>query len=99
MASDDRLLSEPFPRSSKYHPDWIIRNGMTGTANTLWLTEWLAEAMELWCVFASSTHARNQRIHCPVECAEDAMTHCLDPSRSRMPARSRVSLQARHETR
>jgi len=32
MASDDRLLSDCFPRSSKYHPDWIIKNGMTGTA-------------------------------------------------------------------
>ncbi len=47
MANDDRLLSDRFPRSSQYHPDWIIKNGMTGTANTLWLTEWLAEAMEL----------------------------------------------------
>ncbi len=47
MANDDRLKSDRFPRSSKYHPDWIIKNGMTGTANTLWLTEWLAEAMEL----------------------------------------------------
>jgi len=24
MANDDRLLSDRFPRSSKYHPDWII---------------------------------------------------------------------------
>ncbi len=47
MIGDDRLLSDRFPRSSKYHPDWIIKNGMTGTASTLWLTEWLAEAMEL----------------------------------------------------
>jgi len=47
MTSDDRLLSDRFPRSSKYHPDWIIKNGMTGTANTLWLTEWSASAMEL----------------------------------------------------
>ncbi len=47
MTDDDRLLSDRFPRSSKYHPDWVIRNGMTGTASTLWLCEWLAEAMEL----------------------------------------------------
>lgn len=47
MASDDRLRSDRFPRASKYHPDWIIKNGMTGTGNTLWLTEWLAAAMEL----------------------------------------------------
>src|SRR5271157_3445825 len=24
LANDDRLLSDRFPRSSKYHPDWII---------------------------------------------------------------------------
>lgn len=47
MASDDRLLSPRFPRSSKYHPDWIFKNGSTGSGNTLWITEWLAEAMEL----------------------------------------------------
>jgi SAM-dependent methyltransferase len=47
MTSDDRLLSERFPRSSKYHPDLVFKNAMTGTASTLWLTEWLAEAMEL----------------------------------------------------
>ena len=47
MTSDVRLLSERFPRSSKYHPDWVIKNGMTGTSSTLWLTEWLAEAMDL----------------------------------------------------
>src|SRR5918997_725017 len=28
MTSDDRLLSDLFPRSSRYHPDWVIRNGM-----------------------------------------------------------------------
>src|SRR5271165_4442555 len=47
MPSDDRFLSDRFPRSSKYHPDWIIKNGTTGSGNTLWLTEWLAGAMEL----------------------------------------------------
>jgi len=47
MPGDDRLRSDRFSRSSKYHPDWIIKNGTTGTGNTLWLTEWLAEGMEL----------------------------------------------------
>ena len=46
MTSDDRLLSD-LPRSSKSHPDLVLKNAMTGTASTLWLTEWLAEAMEL----------------------------------------------------
>ena len=46
MTADPRLLSERFPRSSKYHPDWVIANA-SGGANALWLTEWLAEVMEL----------------------------------------------------
>jgi SAM-dependent methyltransferase len=46
MTSDDRFLSDLYPRSSRYHPDWLIKNGMSG-ANTLWLTEWLASAMDL----------------------------------------------------
>ena len=43
---DERLLSERFPRSSAYHPDWVIANSMSG-CNTLWLTEWLTSAMPL----------------------------------------------------
>jgi len=46
MSSDQRLISERFPRSSKYHPDWIIASA-SGGANSLWLTEWLAESMDL----------------------------------------------------
>jgi len=44
--SDDRLISEQFPRSSKYHPEWILANA-SGGANVLWLTEWLLTAMDL----------------------------------------------------
>ena len=44
--SDARFVSEKFPRSSKYHPEWIIA-GVSGGANSLWLTEWLADALEL----------------------------------------------------
>lgn len=40
------LVSERFPRSSRYDPDWILA-GISGGANSLWLTEWLAEAMPL----------------------------------------------------
>lgn len=35
-----------FPRSAAYHPDWITA-GVSGGANPLWLTEWLAEALDL----------------------------------------------------
>jgi SAM-dependent methyltransferase len=43
---DERFLIERFPRSSGYHPDWIL-SSISGAANALWLTEWLAEALEL----------------------------------------------------
>jgi len=46
MASDQRFVCERFPRSSQYHPDWIV-TCVSGGANALWLTEWLAEAVEL----------------------------------------------------
>lgn len=46
MTSDKRLISEQFPRSSKYHPEWVLASA-SGGANALWLTEWLAAAMEL----------------------------------------------------
>ncbi len=43
---DDRLLTERFPRSNKYHPDWLIA-GCSGGANPLWLAEWLTTGMDL----------------------------------------------------
>src|SRR5215467_10074435 len=46
MSSEKELLSERFPRSSKYHPDWI-KASVSGGANSLWLTEWLAPALNL----------------------------------------------------
>jgi len=46
MAADQGLISERFPRSSKYHPEWIIASA-SGGANALWLTEWLATALDL----------------------------------------------------
>ncbi len=46
MTSDERFVRPQFPRSSGYHPDWIMA-GVSGGANSLWLTEWLAEALEL----------------------------------------------------
>jgi cyclopropane fatty-acyl-phospholipid synthase-like methyltransferase len=43
---DDHFNSPRFPRSSAYHPDWI-RAGVSGGANSLWMTEWLAEGLDL----------------------------------------------------
>ena len=46
MDDDEHLVSKRFPRSSAYHPDWVLA-AVSGGANSLWLTEWLAEAMDL----------------------------------------------------
>ena len=46
MTSDRLLVSERFPRSSKYHPEWVT-SSISGAANSLWLTEWLTTAMDL----------------------------------------------------
>jgi len=46
MAMDERLISDRFPRASGYHPEWLLA-GVSGAANPLWMTEWLAEALSL----------------------------------------------------
>jgi ubiquinone/menaquinone biosynthesis C-methylase UbiE len=46
VTSDQRLVSERFPRSSKYHPDWVVTSA-SGGANVLWVTEWLTGALDL----------------------------------------------------
>jgi len=46
MSSDKRLISEQFPRSAQYHPEWVLAS-VSGAANTLWLSEWLAGALDL----------------------------------------------------
>src|SRR5215813_10598323 len=46
MTWDKRLVTERFPRSSKYHPEWVLAS-VSGGANALWLTEWLATAIDL----------------------------------------------------
>ncbi len=45
MLPADCLLIDQFPRSNAYHPDWLVANA-SGGANALWLTEWLASALE-----------------------------------------------------
>lgn len=44
-AGDSRLQSERFPRSSRYHPEWVVENAFG--ANPLWLAEWLASSLDL----------------------------------------------------
>jgi SAM-dependent methyltransferase len=46
MTSQKQSVSERFPPSSKYHPEWIVASA-SSAANTLWLTEWLATAVDL----------------------------------------------------
>jgi ubiquinone/menaquinone biosynthesis C-methylase UbiE len=46
MSADPQLVSERFPRSWRYHPEWIVANA-SGGANALWLTEWLAIPVDL----------------------------------------------------
>ena len=46
VIADERLISERFPRASAYHPEWVLA-GVSGGANPLWMTEWLAEALDL----------------------------------------------------
>ena len=46
MTAGEQLVSKRFPRSSNYHPEWVMASA-SGGANALWLTEWLAEAIDL----------------------------------------------------
>src|SRR5215470_9123596 len=46
MTLDKRFISTSFPRSSQYSPDWILAS-VSGGANSLWLTEWLTNALDL----------------------------------------------------
>src|SRR4051794_16218848 len=45
MPTDERLVSERFPRASRYHPEGVLANA-SGGADSLWLAEWLAPAMD-----------------------------------------------------
>jgi SAM-dependent methyltransferase len=46
VSADRRLLSDAFPRASRYNPEWLI-SSISGGANSLWLAEWLSEVVEL----------------------------------------------------
>ena len=46
MTSDTLLISERFPRASRYDPEWI-KSSASGAANSLWLSEWLTASLAL----------------------------------------------------
>jgi SAM-dependent methyltransferase len=46
MNADNRFVSDRFPRSSQYNPEWVLASA-SGGANSLWLTEWLAGELDL----------------------------------------------------
>lgn len=46
LSPDRRLVNDRFPRSSKYHPEWLLAS-VSGGANSLWMTEWLTTALDL----------------------------------------------------
>jgi len=46
VTADERLICDRFPRASGYSSEWVIAS-VSGAANALWMTEWLAEAMNL----------------------------------------------------
>jgi SAM-dependent methyltransferase len=46
MGSEKLVESERFPRSAKYNPDWVAAS-ISGAANPLWMTEWLAPVLDL----------------------------------------------------
>lgn len=46
MTSGRPKISERFPLSEQYHPDWVLAS-ISSSGNALWLSEWLAAAMDL----------------------------------------------------
>ena len=59
MTADERLVSDRFPRSSKYHPEWVLASA-SGGANALLLTDALdlrsdMRVLDLGCGLAMSS--------------------------------------------
>ena len=46
VTPDQQLVSNRFPRSSRYNPEWVIVSA-SGSAHSLWMTEWLSAALDL----------------------------------------------------
>src|SRR3954463_6472594 len=43
---DDQHITRRFPRALAYSPEWVTA-GVSGAAHPLWMTEWVAEALDL----------------------------------------------------
>ena len=46
MSHQQQFIHDRFPRSSAYHPDWILQSA-SGGANSIWLAEWLTSVLDL----------------------------------------------------
>lgn len=46
MTRDEELITARFPRASKYNSEWVL-SAVSGGANSLLLTEWLSERLDL----------------------------------------------------
>ena len=46
MNPESPTISERFPRSSQYNPEWLLAS-ISGAANPLWMAEWLTTALNL----------------------------------------------------
>lgn len=46
MDFSNLLNQQRFPRTAAYHPDWVLA-GVSGGANSMWLAEWLSQAIDL----------------------------------------------------
>src|SRR5688572_1548663 len=46
MSAPSESISARFPRAAKFNPEWIA-SSVSGGANSLWLTEWLAPTLQL----------------------------------------------------
>ena len=46
VSESEPELAGRFPRAARYHSEWVLA-AVSGAANPLWLTEWLAEVLDL----------------------------------------------------
>ena len=67
------LLSDRFPRSSQYHPDWVLAN-VSGGANALWSPGILEFEGSTGLCIASWREARERRVHVMRKVIESSRT-------------------------
>ena len=87
MTHDTRLVSERFPRSSRYHPDWVLANA-SGGANSLWLAEWLAPALESAAGHASAGSRLRMGLDVDLSAGGSSASRCGPPTCGSAPPRT-----------